>query len=301
MKATVIINPVSGSGLDASRLTAFFRTAADAGIRLRPFETRHPGHARELLSRSGSEMDVVIAVGGDGTVREVAEYLAGTGIPLVIWPKGTENLVARSLGFRPDPDLLLEALTHGTDRYIDLGRANGRLFMVIAGVGFDAEVVQRLTRQRDGHITHLSYTAPLWRTFWEHRWPPLIVTGRSPEGPLTWSGPGMVFVGNMARYALGLRLARDAVDDDGLLDLVAVGCDGRIALIGHAIRTLCRKHLEHPTVFNRKFTWLRVEPADPAVRVPVQIDGENAGFLPLDIAIRPGALRVKVPPNRPGR
>jgi len=299
MKVTLIINPVSGAGLDARRLNAFFRSAADAGIRLQPFKTRHPGHAHELLNSPAAGADAVIAVGGDGTVREVAECLADTETPLLIWPQGTENLVARSLGFRANPASMLGALTAGTVRHVDLGQANGRLFMVIAGVGFDAEVVRRLTRQRDGHITHLSYTGPLWRTFWEHRWPRLAVTGHAPTGPLAWDGRGMVFVGNMARYALGLRLTRDAVEDDGLLDLVAMRCTGWAELISHAIRTLRCTHLEHPTVVHRRMTRLRIESEEPSV--PIQIDGEYAGFLPLEISIRPGVLRVKVPPDRAGR
>jgi diacylglycerol kinase family enzyme len=227
-------------------------------------------------------------------VREVAENLAHTQIPLLIWPQGTENLVAKSLGFRANPALMLHTLLAGTLRHIDLAQANSRMFMVVAGVGFDAEVVQRLARKRTGHITHLHYAVPLWRTFWEHRWPVLSVTGQGPQGRVQWEGPGMVFVGNMARYALGLPVAATAIPDDGLLDLIILPCQGRLELVGHSLRTLCRKHLQHPSAIARRVTTLKVRSRQP---VPAQIDGEEAGTAPLDFALQPAALTVKVPPT----
>jgi len=294
MKVTAIINPVSGAGLDTAGLNALFRNARAAGIHIHPVTTRYPGHAGRLLRHLKHESDAVIAVGGDGTVREVAESLAHSRVPMLIWPQGTENLVAKSLGFRADPERTLRTLLAGPVHHLDLGEANHRMFMVVAGVGFDAEVVQRLTRNRTGHITHLSYAAPLWRTFWEHRWPLLTVTAQTPQGPVRWEGRGMVFIGNMSRYALALPVVPQAIPDDGLLDLVVLPCRGRLAMLGHALRTIRRKHLEYRDVLTCRFTSLQVDSNQP---VPVQIDGEQAGCVPLEITLQPGALAVKVPPT----
>jgi len=294
MKVALVINPVSGAGREGSRLKELLVRLRSAGIEYVQQTTNGPGCGQLLAHDAGENADAVIAVGGDGTVREIAEGLIDSKTPLLIWPRGTENLVARSLGFRRDPEHMIQCLRNGTVRPLDMGIANGQSFMVVAGIGFDAEVVDRLVRLRRGHITHLSYAGPLWRSFWEHRWPELKITAETPDGPTAWATRGMVFVGNMPRYSLGLQVVRDAVPDDGLLDLVAMRCHGRLAQIGHSLRTVLRTHIEHADVFHHRVIRLHISSDRP---VPVEIDGEYAGQLPLDIAIRPAAIRVKVPPS----
>ena len=164
------------------------------------------------------------------------------------------------------------------------------------GVGFDAEVVRRLSRLRTGHITHLSYAEPLWRTFWSYGFPPVRVVV---DEAVSWEGRGLVFAGNLARYSLGLRVVRDARPDDGLLDLLILPCRHQGQLIGHSLRTLARRHVEHPGVRYLRFTRARIE--SPG-RVPVQFDGDAGGCLPVEVTVRPAALSVLVHPDwRPGR
>jgi diacylglycerol kinase family enzyme len=329
MRALVIINPVAGAakrqplirrmirglrsaGIETQvRVTAYAgeagRIAAEAaGIRERgaegrpaaetrrdPEEKPPAGRVSSLLTGSGKDPDprlVVIAVGGDGTLREVADGLSGGTIPLVVWPAGTENLLAKSFGFRAKPELVLACLRAGRCVPMDLGVANGHTFLTVAGVGFDAEVVARLVRLRTGHITHLSYVDPIWRTFWEHRFPSLRVIA---DGETIWEGRGLAFVGNSPRYSLGLRVIRDARTDDGLLDVCIFPCRNRTRLIAHSIRTLLKRHVERGGVVYRRARRIRIESPD---RVPVELDGEMAGHLPLDIEIRPRALYLQLPP-----
>jgi diacylglycerol kinase (ATP) len=298
MKVAVIINPVSGASKTGSRLRELVPRLRADGHEVHRWPTAGPGDARRLGHMASQQADAVVIVGGDGTVCETADGLAGSTVPMVLWPAGTENLVARSLGFMADPGTVLACLDHGRTMTMDLGKANGRSFTVVAGVGFDAEVVERLTRSRTGHITHLSYFWPLWRTFWEHRWPRILVNAEGSRGQIRWDGRGMVFVGNMARYALGLPVVRDARPDDGLLDLCIMPCSNHLQLIGHSLRTVARRHIEHPGVIYERVT--RVQMSSPS-RVPYEADGEAAGWLPLDIGIRPAAIRVKVPPLPPSR
>ncbi len=295
MNVIAIINPISGAGNRDGRLWALFRRLREGGHVVNRRVTAGPGDARQWAAEGArSENSAILVVGGDGTVNEVADGLAGGICPMLIWPTGTENLVAKYLGFRADADEAMATLEAGRIAAFDVGIANGGAFLVITGVGFDAEVVQRLIRVRRGHITHLTYTEPLWRTFWEHRWPELEIAADTPEGPLRWRGQGMAFVGNMARYALNLRVVRDALPDDGLLDLCVMPCRGRVQLISHALRTLRCRHVEHPSVLYRRVTRLRITSRQPT---PVEIDGEFAGMLPLEISIRPGALRMIIPPD----
>lgn len=296
MRLIAIINPISGAHRQHGELRDLFSRLRTAGIQATQWVTRGPGDTRRWARQAADQGDALLVVGGDGTVNQAADGLAGTPTPMLIWPTGTENLVAKYLGYRPDAGLILNTLQVYKPSMIDLGSANGRSFMVVVGVGFDAEVVHRLIRIRKGHITHLTYTDPLWRTFWGHRWPALDITAETPDGPLRWQGQGMAFVGNMSRYALDLGVVRDAVADDGLLDLCVMPCRGQLQLIGHSLRVLARRHVEHPSVLYRRVTRVRISSPGP---VPVEIDGECAGHLPLDIQVRPAAIRVLVPVQSP--
>jgi YegS/Rv2252/BmrU family lipid kinase len=290
MRIAAIMNPVAG----ASRQRAAIRRLLDAlsrrGARVELRQTAGAGDAIRLAREASGTTDAVIAIGGDGTVCEVVNGLTGGPTPLLIWPTGTENLVAKSLGFRPCPRVLCACLDAGQARVLDIGVANGRSFMVVAGVGFDAEVVHRLTRYRRGHITHLAYSAPIWRTFWEHRFPLLRVEA---DG-LSWNGQGLVFVGNMARYALGLPVVRDAIPDDGLLDLLILPCHSQLGLLGHSLRTMLNVHVGYKGVIYERVR--RVAISSPQ-NVPFELDGDAVGFLPLEVSIVPSAIHVLVPPH----
>lgn len=297
MRVIIIVNPISGASKQEARLRRLVRRLHAAGIQAERQLTTGPGSARRLAAEATQRADAVIAAGGDGTACEIADGLAGSTTPLLVWPGGTENLVAKSLGYRADPNHMVQSVLHGTDKVIDLGTANGRSFVVVAGVGFDAEVVARVTwlrrRMRSGHITHLTYFWPIWRTFWEHRWPVLDVEADTPEGPFAWRGRGMIFVGNMPRYSLGLPVVRDAVPDDGWLDVIIMRCQNISDLLGHAARTTVAMHVEHRAAIYRRIRRVSVRSTE---RASIQIDGDLAGRLPLEINVRPAALHVRVPP-----
>ena len=293
MVVTAIVNPIAGAGRRRVETRALWRRLGEAGFRVEIRPTAGPGDARRLAVEAARSAEAVIVVGGDGTVRDVADGLVGSGVPLIVWPTGTENLVAKAFGFRPDPDTVSACLTAGRTRTVDVGRAYGKTFLVVAGVGFDAAVVQRLTRRRQGHITHLSYVEPICRTFCEHRFPRLEV---EIDGEPTWEGRGMAFVGNLARYSLGLRIASEAIPADGMLDLVLFDCRGKLDLIRHALRTVLQRHIAHPRVRYLRFQRLRITSPDDA---PVELDGDNGGTLPLGVSVVPRALCLRVPPDAP--
>jgi diacylglycerol kinase family enzyme len=194
------------------------------------------------------------------------------------------------MGFRARPDLISDCITAGRTAAIDAGMVNGKCFMVVAGMGFDAEVVERLVQGRTGHITHLSYTDPIWRTFWTHRFPEFRVIH---EGRTWWEGRGMLFVGNIWRYSLGLPVVRDAIPNDGLLDLLILPCTNKVQLLAHSIRTVFGRHIEHGGARYLRFERLRIESPDA---VPFELDGDCGDRLPVDFEVRPGALQVRLPP-----
>lgn len=299
-RVIAIENPAAGASGTSGSFRHMALSLQQFGIALERRATTGPGDGGRIAAALAAEHEVdpdlrcVMAVGGDGTIHEIAEGLVGRALPMMIWPAGTENLIAKHFGYRASPDRAIACITHGRPQSLDVGMAGNRSFLAVAGAGFDAEVVHRLVRTRDGHITHMAYTNPIWRTFWEHRFPCFRVYV---ENELAWTGPGMVFVGNIRRYSLGLRVVRDAVHDDGLLDMCIFPCRTRRQLVGHSLRTLARRQVDHGGVRYFRFKHARIE---SDVRVPLQLDGEAAGFLPVDFSIRPGAIHLLVPPARAG-
>ena len=288
----LIINPHSGYGTQAQLLPDLREALHGAGLGVAEYVTTCAGDATRFSRTLRPDTPAVIVVGGDGTVSEVANGLAGTPIPMLTCPVGTENLLAKELRIPAHPGRLVEILKSGRIVDADVGRINGRIFLSIIGVGFDGEVVRRLARIRTGHISHLSYFWPIWRTFWEHDFPRLRVWA---DGQEIFNDLGLAFIGNISRYAVGLRICRDARFDDGLLDLVIFGCREQSTLVLHAAWTLLRRHPLKGDVVYRQFRRLRIESARP---VPSQVDGDVGPETPLDVEVWPGRLRIFVPPPR---
>jgi diacylglycerol kinase family enzyme len=215
-------------------------------------------------------------------------------VPILPCPAGTENLLAKELKIPANPRSLVDILQGGRTVHCDVGNVNGRNFLLIIGIGFDGEVVRRLTATRTGHISHLSYFWPIWRTFWEHDFPRMrIIT----DGEEIYDDYGLAFVGNISRYAVGLRICRNASYDDGLLDLVVFNCRQQSRLLLHAGWTLLRMHPLKGNVLYRQFRHCRIETSQP---VPSQVDGDVGPSTPLDISVLPEKLHLLVPSPREG-
>jgi len=272
-RVRIIVNPTSGSHGRELFVEHLARTIDARGYQTQVCTTQRPGHATELAAAERESLHAVIACGGDGTVREVAAGLLGSSVALLIAPGGTENLVARHFGYRSDPEALGDALDAWQTRSIDVGFANGRPFLVVAGFGFDADVVAHVTAARNGHITHLDYVLPIWRAFWGHAFRPLHVEA---DGEPLSDQPGMVFVGNVPRYAIGLPIFVHGDPGDGLLDVCVFQCRGRIRLLRHALRTVLRRHAGSPGVVYRQARSIRVWADQP---VSVEMDGDVAGTI----------------------
>src|SRR6185436_13997164 len=123
---------------------------------------------------SDGTLRAVVAAGGDGTIRLVAERTP-PGTPLLILPLGTENLLARYLELSPDAPRLAQIISAGRACQFDAATANGRLFSLMAGCGFDADVVRRLHEARKGNIQHLSYAKPILDAIRTYDYPELRV------------------------------------------------------------------------------------------------------------------------------
>jgi len=290
----LIINPHSGHGGRRHVLGELRQALREGGIDVVEYTTRSADDATHRVREIAPDAGAVVVWGGDGTVNEVANGMMGSPTPILPCPAGTENLLAKELRIPSDPRRIVEVLRTSPARDCDVGLINGRNFMLIIGVGFDGEVVRRLSTVRTGHISHLSYFWPIWRTFWEHDFPRMRIVA---DGQEIFDDFGMAFIGNISRYAVGLRICRDARFDDGLLDLVVFSCRRQTALVLHAAWTLLRRHPLKGDVIYKQFRNLRIE-CDRTVLS--QVDGDVGPDTPLDVSLAPGKVRLIIPPRKPG-
>ena len=287
-----IVNPKSGATCTKMMGRRFESYLIKRGFEVRATLTTSLNHACELATDAAVDYEcaMVAAAGGDGTIREVAHGLEGSDKPLLIMPSGTENLLANELGFDEKLKTLIRTFEAGYIRPLDLGNVNGRCFTSIAGFGFDGEIVKRVSEQRAGHINHFDYFWPIWRTFWGYDFAPMKV---EVDGEEIYEGPGLVFVGNISRYAVGLQLLHYAEYGDGLLDVCIYKCASRLHLIKHSIMTVFKHHANCRDVIYRQGKNINVSSVINTIRT--EIDGDPGPALPVEINVIPHAVNCIVP------
>jgi len=213
----VAFNRIAGAGGRESRVEQLLQALRQAGFDA----TVCPDEQTllELTTRLNHQLRGVIAAGGDGTVSWVANRVPAS-TPLACFPLGTENLLARYLGHAADPQAVVQLFQQGCSLSLDAGEANGRLFSLMAGCGFDAEVVEQLHRNRRGNIRHWSYIKPMLDTLRTYAYPRLSVQVALPQGGEETIECRWAFVVNVPRYAFGLQIDPRASPSDGLLNVV---------------------------------------------------------------------------------
>lgn len=285
----IIINPLSGYGWNKDLRLRLRDEIRAAGMNAEEYTTRCAGDATRYASTIVDQASAVVVWGGDGTVNEVANALAGTQTPVLPCPAGTENLLAKELGVPKNPKAIAGILRTGEILDCDVGVINKQHFLMVIGVGFDGEVVHRVVAKRTGHITHLSYFWPIWRTLWSHRVPRMKIIA---DGREVFDGQAAAFMGNIARYGGGLRICRDALFTDGLLDLVIFPCHKPTQLLYWTALTLLKKHPENKRCIYKKVKTVRFETDSPVL---TQVDGDAGPDTPLDVSLAPGKLKLIVP------
>ena len=289
-----IVNPKSGATSSKLLGRRFQKYLLKKGFYVKVSLTTSLENARELSSKASIDYDcaLVVAVGGDGTVREVAHGLEGSNKPLLIVPQGTENLLANELGFDERLRTITRAFEAEYVRHLDLGRANGKCFTTIAGFGFDGQVVNRVSEQRKGNIDHFDYFWPMWRTFWNYKFNPMKV---ELDGEEIFNGPCLVFVGNISRYAVGLQILRYAEYGDGLLDVCIYKCASKVRLAKHSVMTVIKQHAKSSDVIYRQGKRIKVSSITKSILT--EIDGDPGPALPVHIEVIPQAVNCIVPKN----
>lgn len=287
-----IVNPKSGASSSKLRGRQFQHYLVREGFDVRVSLTTSLEDACELATDAAVDYDcaLVVVVGGDGTVREVAHGLEGSDKSLLVVPCGTENLLANELGFDEKLKTIMRTFESGRIRALDLGNVNGKCFASIAGFGFDGRVVKRVSERRSGHIDYLTYVPPIWRTFWDYKFEAMKVVV---DGEEIFDGRGLVFVGNISRYAVGLQVLHHADYGDGLLDVCIYKCTSQLRLLKHSLMTVLKQHAYSADVIYRQGKSISVSSASAGIQT--EIDGDPGPPLPVQIDVIPQAVKVMVP------
>lgn len=287
-----ILNPKAGASSSKLLERQFGQYLIKKGYEVRVSRTTSLENACELATDAAVDYNcaMVVALGGDGTVREVAHGLEGSDKPLLIVPCGTENLLANELGFDEKLKTIIKTFEAGYIRPLDLGSANGKCFTSIAGFGFDGSVVERVSRQREGHIDYSDYIWPIWRTFWNYKFDAMKV---EVDGEELFDGRGLVFVGNISRYAIGLQILHHADFGDGLLDVCIYKCASRLRLVKHSAMTALKQHVFSSDVIYHQGKNITV--SSNSSRIKTEIDGDPGPDLPVQIKVIPQAVSCVVP------
>jgi diacylglycerol kinase (ATP) len=286
-----ILNPRAGTA--ARRAYNALEEGCGAWREIEVKVTERRGHARELAREAVDRGDpILIVAGGDGTTNEAARATVGTETALAIVPVGSGNGLARSLGIPLRPMPALRALEAGVTRHMDVGHANGRLFLNISGAGFDAAVGVAFQERGalGGRRGVLTYVALSLQMLFSHRSTPFLLEC---EGTRLEGRAFLVATANGRQYGGGAVVAPRARLDDGILNLIVIDEALPVEIL-----------LAAPRVFLgaiegfRRYRHLQARSAVLSFREPVEYhcDGEPEGSVDsLRIEIRPRALLVRVP------
>ncbi|CAA9396892.1 MAG: Diacylglycerol kinase-related protein [uncultured Rubrobacteraceae bacterium] len=285
--AVIIGNPNSGSAGDENYLEGFAATLRAGGLTVEVLNTEHPDHATELAAAAGDRL--VIAAGGDGTVNEVINGLSEDAT-LGILPLGTANVLARELGLPLEPGEACGRILSGKAFRIDIGVATDggeteRRFACMAGIGFDAEVVREVGPRLKRYLRSLAFPLAALKVYIRGDRPGLRIADAETTRPARFA-----VVANGRYYGGEFETAEEASLTSGELQVVLVEKVGSLARPDVLAHILAKRSLDR-TMKSFASRDVSAESAS-AVRVPVQIDGEVWGELPMSFRVEPAAVSV---------
>ena len=291
-----IVNPISGRGAHARTRRQLDELAARADVTIETRATEHAGHAVTLAAEARAQgFDAVICCGGDGTVNETINGLGAGGLPLVIVPSGTGNALAREIGAPGDARAWAPALRAWRLRARDLGRLQDeRLFACFVGAGFDAECVRVYREVRTGAIHPLRYML-MMRAIMNRS----IARSDFSTLQLTVDGAPAIDHGSYALVAISpvfggpIRFIRDAAPADGRFDGLALTARVSQAIVWRML-ALGLFDWRSSRGDMHRVQGARIDIAT-SERVPYQVDGDFAGYLPIAMQIVPGGLTLLDP------
>ncbi|MDJ0683880.1 MAG: YegS/Rv2252/BmrU family lipid kinase [Alphaproteobacteria bacterium] len=285
----VIHNPVAG-WWQRNRLRRFLKALRQTGRNVYVRRTTRPGHATQLAAElDAATVATVVAAGGDGTIREVAAGLAGSGVKLAILPLGTANIMALELGVGLNPKRAAALVVAGETRQITSGLVNDRRFLLMASAGLDSRVVARLSRPLKSLLGKVAYIVAAFQEFFSTEPRPLIKAFVD-DAPLTAE---MIIVTRARRYGGPFTIAPKADLTGDTLFVVAPQGRGRRALLRYALALATNRLHRLPDVIVQEAREVRLTAPEGH---PMQVDGDLLGEIPATIRCDRAPLSVIWPP-----
>jgi diacylglycerol kinase (ATP) len=288
-RAVIVYNPAARNAPDREKVSAAAAAYRASGWEVDLRATEAAGHARSLAAEAAaSGSRVVFACGGDGTINEVVNGIASTPSALAVLRGGMGDVFGKEVRVPRDALSALRVLTDGEEHRIDLGMANERYFLLMAGVGFDGEVVRRVPPGPKRWIGSTAYV--LWATAalarYRARQVEVVFEDEKRSMELYW-----LLLGNTRSYGGVLNITGHALADDGLLDGYTFCGHG----LGWAARTAARIAVgrQDGSAGVSFFRTADLEVLTPGL--PVQADGEYFGETPMRFGVAPRALSVLAP------
>lgn len=297
--AYLIFNPVSGQGNPDSDLAAI-RQLLEPEINLKIHVTTPESNPSQLAAEAVADgVEMLLASGGDGTVSAVAKAAIGTDIPLGIIPRGTANAFAVSLGIPNNIPGACQVILAGANRKVDAAFCNDVPLLLLAGIGFEAEVVEKADRVAKNRIGNLAY---ILAGFMQLREQDLFETQIDIEGVSGTLQAGAVTIANAAPpTSILAQGAGKVIADDGLLDITIATPNNWLQAID-AMSELLRSALVKRATNRNDIIYLRTKRIKVVTNPPqkVVVDGEIIGTTPLEVECIPGGLIVLAPPEVSG-
>ena len=294
LKPLFLVNPASANGSTGKRWPRLVARAAELGLVGETILSQYPGHLAEA-ARDAPAGTLLVVVGGDGTLNEVVNGVAGTDAEIAVLPAGTGQDFARTHGIPARFDDAVRLVLEGEPRTIDLGRVTcsggERWFANVGSVGMSGAVATRANGMSKALGGRTTFFYALVREFlgWRNTEVTVTLDDQERRGPMH-----DVIVANGRWHGGGMKLAPDASWDDGLFDVVLIGDVNKLDFITTAPKLYSGRHVHHPKIDVFRSRTVTVDAAMP---LPIEVEGEPAGTTPARFEVVPAALRVRVPRN----
>jgi len=296
-----LVNPASANGSTGRRWPELARRAAAGGLVGDTLFSERPGHLAELAREAAlGGADLLVVVGGDGSVNEVANGLVGLGHPpeVAIVPRGTGWDFSRTFGVPRKIDEAVRVALEGDVRTLDLGRASYRAwdgsdataaFANVASAGISGAIAKRANETTKALGGKASYLWAIFAVFsgWQASEVELEVDGERRNGLMF-----DVVVANGRFFGGGLQICPDAQPDDALFDVLTIGDVTKRDLVQSVPKMYRGTHLPHPKAELLRGAAVTVTSSTP---LPIELDGEQPGTTPVTFEVVPGAFRLRVP------
>ncbi|MFH1422074.1 MAG: diacylglycerol kinase family protein [Planctomycetota bacterium] len=295
-KVAIICNPISGGGKSKILVKQLEAELSYHNYNITTFYTKAKGDAYQISSNITGNLAAVIPVGGDGTVNEVINGVCLRGIPVAPCPAGLSNVLCLELGIKPEPKNIVKAIESKNIVEVDISEASTgklkkvkRFFTSMAGAGFDSEIVHSIANKRSSHLGFAGYAFPTLKAMMLYKYHPISV---KVDGEIVTNRARYVIIGNVKYYGGPFYIATKACYNDNLLDVVVFEGRSSPEIIRFYLGVIRGNHLKHSNV--RYFRGKEID-ISAKQHIPVHIDGEAAGHLPVSFKIMDKDVSIVVP------